>query len=242
MHIDANPFASGAGLPLNGAMRILLVEDHIELSDMLVERLKADGHAVDLESDGAEAERLLRLSSFDVVILDVNLPGKDGYAVLRTMRQRGDKTPVLLLTARSQVDDRIAGLDTGADDYMIKPFDYRELVARCRALVRRQSGAASNQFQAGRFVFDRTAKRAFLDETDLDLRNRDVQLLEVFLGNLGRVLSKDDMAEKLYRFDEAPTINALEQSVTRLRRKLERSPVQIRTIRGLGYMAVVQDE
>ncbi|MBO0662135.1 response regulator transcription factor [Jiella sp. MQZ9-1] len=222
-------------------MRILLVEDSGDLSEAILERFRGEGHAIDLETDGAEAEALLRHASFDVVILDINLPSMNGYEVLRAMRARGDRTPVLVLTARSEIDDRIVGLDVGADDYMIKPFDFRELSARCRALVRRRTGEASNVFVHGAFEFDRGARRALLGGVDLELRQRELQVLELFLGQLGRVLTKDEVVDRIYTFDEAPSLNAIEQTMTRLRKKLEGSPVQIRTIRGLGYIASIND-
>ncbi|MCK5932791.1 MAG: response regulator transcription factor [Fulvimarina manganoxydans] len=222
-------------------MRILLVEDNQDLADAIRERIGAEGHAIDLETNGAEAEALLRHASFDVVILDINLPGMNGYEVLRAMRGRGDRTPALVLTARSEIDDRITGLDVGADDYMVKPFDLRELSARCRALVRRRSGEASNRFVQGAFEFDRGARRATFNGVDLELRQREVQLLELFLGSLDRVLTKEDVADRIYTFDETPTLNAVEQTLTRLRRKLEGTPIHIRTIRGLGYIANVRD-
>ncbi|MGB7432248.1 MAG: response regulator transcription factor [Ahrensia sp.] len=218
-------------------MRILLVEDNIELATMLADRFRAQGDAVDIESDGSGAAQLLAHSTFDIVVLDVNLPGKDGYGVLRSMRERSDATPVLMLTARSEIDDRVAGLDSGADDYVVKPIEFRELAARCRALARRRTGQADNVFKCGNFLYDRTAKRAFINDTDLDLRNRDVQLLEAFLGSLDRVIAKEDVADKIYSFEETPSLNAVEQGVTRLRKKLEGSPIIIRTIRGLGYIA-----
>lgn len=208
---------------------------------MLAERFSAQGDAVDIEADGAGADQLLTHNAFDIVILDINLPNKDGYSVLRSMRNRNDETPVLILTARSEVDDRIVGLDNGADDYLVKPIEFRELAARCRALIRRRSGQASNLFKCGNFVFDRSAKRAFVDGIDLELRNRDIQLLEAFLANLDRIVAKEDVADKIYSFDEAPSFNAVEQSVTRLRKKLEGSPISIRTVRGLGYIANARD-
>ena len=183
----------------------------------------------------------MRHASFDVVILDINLPSMNGYEVLQAMRVRGDRTPVLLLTARSEVDDRVVGLDVGADDYMVKPVDFRELLARCRALVRRRTGEASNVFTQGTFAFDRGARRASLGGVDLELRQREVQVLELFLGQLGRVLTKDEVADRIYTFDETPSLNAVEQTMTRLRKKLEGSPLQIRTIRGLGYIASISE-
>lgn len=222
-------------------MRTLIVEDNRELAAAMMERLRAEGHAVDHERDGGEAEALLRHARFDLVILDINLPSKSGYDVLKSMRLRGDRTPVLVLTARSEIEDRVIGLDVGADDFMVKPFDFRELAARCRALARRRSGEASNLFVHGTFAFDRAARRASLDGVDLELRAREIQVLELFLGNLDRVLTKEQVADGIYSFEEAPSLNAVEQILTRLRRKLEGAPLNIRTIRGLGYIASIRD-
>ncbi len=223
-------------------MRMLLVEDNDDLAETILDRLRAEGHSVDREIDGNIANELLRHACFDIVLLDVNLPGRSGYEVLRSLRARGDTTPVLILTARSQIDDRVIGLDAGADDYMVKPFDFRELTARCRVLARRRSGAASNIFSAGGFVFDRGAKRATIDGEDAQLRAREIQLLEILIDNLGRMLTKEEVADKLYTFDESPSLNAVEQLVTRLRKKIDGTPLTIKTARGLGYMAYVTDE
>ena len=220
-------------------MRILLVEDSPELSEAILSRFRSEGHAIDLEADGERADALLRHASFDIVVLDINLPTKSGYEVLRAMRARGDLTPVLVLTARSEIDDRVVGLDVGADDYMVKPCDFRELAARCRALARRRFGEATNRFVCGSFEFDRAARRASLAGVDLELRQREVQMLELFLANLDRVLTKEQVADRVYMFNETPSLNAVEQTLTRLRRKLEDSPISIRTIRGLGYIANV---
>lgn len=223
-------------------MRMFLIEDNDELAGTIVDRLRAEGHSVDHERDGTEANEILRHTHFDIVLLDVNLPGKNGYEILRSMRARDDVTPVLILTARSQIDDRVVGLDAGADDYLVKPFDFRELLARCRVLARRRSGTASNIFVAGGLSFDRAAKRAIVMGKDVDLRAREVQLLEILIGNLGRMLTKEEVADKLYSFDESPSMNAVEQIVTRLRRKLQDTPLVIKTARGLGYMAYVADD
>lgn len=223
-------------------MRIVLVEDNDELAEAIIDRFRGEGHAIDREADGEQASELLRYKTFDLILLDVNLPGRNGFEILRQLRLSGNHTPVMLLTARSEVDDRVVGLDAGADDYIVKPFDLRELAARCRALARRRAGESSNLFIAGNFTFDRAAKRATVDGQDVDLRHREVQLLEVMIGNIGRVLSKEEVADKLYTFEEVPTLNAVEQTMTRLRRKLEGAAFSIRTIRGLGYIASVRDE
>ena len=223
-------------------MRTLLVEDNDDLAETIVDRLSAEGYVVDRERDGERANDILRHASFDVVILDVNLPGRDGFSILRSLRARSDDTPVLILTARSQIDDRVLGLDAGADDFMVKPFDFRELSARCRVLARRRAGRASNRFDAPGLVFDRAGRRALVNGRDAELRQREVQLLETLIDNLGRVLTKEDIADRLYRFDEAPSLNAVEQIVTRLRRRLEGSGLVIKTVRGLGYLAYVNDD
>jgi two-component system response regulator TctD len=222
-------------------MRLLLIEDNDELAETVIERFRSEGHAIDREANGEVANDLLRHKSFDLILLDINLPGRNGYEILRSLRARGDRTPVLVLTARSEIDDRVIGLDAGADDYLVKPFDFRELLARCRVLSRRRSGEASNLFQAGNFTFDRAAKRATVEGVDLELRNREIQALEAFLGNLGRLISKEDLADKLYTFEETPSLNAVEQTVTRLRKKTQNTPLVIKTTRGLGYIAHIRD-
>lgn len=223
-------------------MRMLLVEDNDDLAETIMDRLRAEGHSVDRESDGEEANVLLRHAGFDIVLLDVNLPGRSGYEVLRSLRSRGDTTPVMILTARSQIDDRVIGLDAGADDYMVKPVDFRELSARCRVLARRRAGSASNLFTAGPLTFDRAAKRATINGQDAQLRAREIQLLEIMIDNMGRMLTKEDVADRLYTFEETPSLNAIEQLVTRLRRRLEGTPLVIKTARGLGYMAYITDD
>ncbi|GGB62082.1 DNA-binding response regulator [Roseibium aquae] len=221
---------------------MLLVEDNDELAETIIDRLRAEGHSVDRERDGNEANELLRHFKFDLVLLDVNLPGRSGYDLLRSLRARTDDTPVIILTARSQIDDRVLGLDAGADDYMVKPVDFRELSARCRVLARRRAGSASNIFSAGTLSFDRAAKRATINGQDAQLRAREIQLLEIMLDNIGRMLTKEEVADHLYTFSEAPSMNAVEQIVTRLRRKLDGTPLVIKTARGLGYMAYLADD
>ncbi|WP_235905873.1 response regulator transcription factor [Pseudooceanicola pacificus] len=221
---------------------MLLVEDNDDLAETIIDRLRSEGHSIDRESNGDQANSLLRHAQFDIVLLDINLPGRSGYEVLRSMRARDDQTPVIILTARSQIDDRVSGLDAGADDYMVKPVDFRELSARCRVLARRKAGNASNVFTAGDLVFDRGAKRATVRGQDAELRAREIQLLEILIGNLGRMLTKEEVADKLYSFDEAPSLNAVEQIVARLRKKLEGTPLVVKTARGLGYMAYVAEE
>lgn len=217
-------------------MRILVVEDDLDLGEVLLKRLRRDGHAVDLATDGDEANDILEYQDYEVVVLDIGLPGMDGIEILRAMRTRGSKTPVLMLTARAEVQDRVDALDIGADDYLSKPFDFREFNARCRALLRRSQGVASGTTQIGYLIFDRSAKIARVGDTQLMLPNREYRLLEILIGNLDRVLSKDQISEQLFDFDDEASANAIELYVGRLRRKLGDALV-IRTVRGLGYVA-----
>jgi two-component system response regulator TctD len=214
----------------------LVVEDDPDLGDALLRRLRREGHAVDWQTDGERADEVLRYQCYEVIVLDIGLPGMDGFAVLRALRNRGSRTPVLMLTARSDIEDRVGALDVGADDYLSKPFDFREFDARCRALLRRSQGLASDVTKVGDLVFDRSAKTASIGDTQLNLPNREYRLLEIFVGNLGRALSKDQIASQLFDFDDEAGPNAIELYVGRLRRKLGDALI-IRTMRGLGYVA-----
>ena len=217
-------------------MRILIVEDTCDLADAIAGRLRKLGHAVDTVEDGEEADELLRREQYHLVVLDLMLPGIGGKEVLGRLRRRRTRTPVLVLTARSGVDDKVGLLDQGADDYLVKPFDFRELEARCRALLRRPQGMAASAVEFGNLVFDNGAKRVSVDGATVELSAREFRLLELLLANLGRVLSKDALLDQLFGLDDAVAPNAVELYVARLRRKLERSAVKIRTLRGLGYV------
>lgn len=217
-------------------MRILVVEDDPDLGDALLKRLRREGHAVDLQDDGEVADDILSYQDYEVVVLDIGLPNMNGFEILKAMRRRGSRTPVLMLTARSNIEDRIDALDVGADDYMSKPFDFREFDARCRALLRRSQGLASNIITVGDLVFDRNAKLVRVGDTQLALPNREFRLLEILIGNLGRVLSKEQIASQLFDFDDDAGPNAIELYIGRLRRKLE-GALSLRTVRGVGYVA-----
>ena len=217
-------------------MRVLVVEDDIDLGDALVRRMRREGHAVDLQTDGEGADDVLRYQSYEVVVLDIGLPGMDGFSVLAELRKRGSKTPVLMLTARSTIEDKVGALDVGADDYLQKPFDFREFDARCRALMRRSQGVASGVTTIGSLVFDRGAKTVRIGDTQLNLPNREYRLLEILIGGLGRTLTKDVIASQLFDFDDSAGPNAIELYIGRLRRKLGNA-LTIRTIRGFGYVA-----
>lgn len=222
-------------------MRILVIEDAEDLADAVIDSLRSLGHAVDWAADGHQADELLRTETYQLIILDVMLPGPDGQTLLRQLRRRGDRTPVLVTTARSQIDTKIHLLDLGADDYIVKPFDLRELEARCRALLRRSHGMASSEATFGNLVFDAAARTVSVNGQPLDLSAREFRLLELFLGNLGRVLTKSALIEQLFDLEQAVTPNAVEMSVSRLRRKLEGASVVIRTVHGVGYVGENQN-
>ncbi len=216
-------------------MRILVVEDGVDIGAAIRQRLTRLGHAVDLETDGARADALLAVEQYDLLILDVMLPSMDGFAVLRELRRRGGTTPVLMLSARSTIDDRVSGLGFGADDYLVKPFDYRELEARVQALLRRKSGHASDVLRVGQLTIDRTNRLVELNSQPLALSRKEFALLEILASRPQRVFSKDELLNQLFNFDQEPSLNAVEQYVTRLRKKLQGSDVEIRTARGIGY-------
>lgn len=217
-------------------MRILLVEDAKDVADAIVQVFGRDGQPVDHATDCEAARDLVAVQHYDVAILDINLPDGNGIALLNWIRQRGIKTPVMMLTARLDVEDRVQALDTGADDYLMKPFDLRELEARVRALVRRTGEEKSGVMTFADLTVDPAGKTAEVAGNPLSLTRREYVLLEAFMGNRGRVMSKDVLYQKVFGFtDEEVGINAIELYVGRLRRKLEGSQVSIRTLRGLGY-------
>jgi len=220
---------------------MLLIEDNESLAESVRVYFQNEGHPLDWVGSVEKAQSSLSFEEFDLLILDINLPGASGFQLLQSLRSKGNGIPVLVLTARTEIDDRVSALDFGADDYLAKPFDFRELSARCRALYRRERGKASNDIVCGNLVYDLARHTAVVEGTPLDLRHRERQLLELFLKNLDRVLTKDDISNRLYHFDEAYTPNAIEQTLTRLRKQLAGSSLIIKTIRGLGYLAHVDD-
>ena len=217
-------------------MRILLVEDDRTLADGLQRALRQDGYAVDWSADGQDADGLLTVQDFDLVILDLSLPGLDGLGVLRALRARNTATPVLILTARGELDDRIRGLDLGADDYMTKPFDLPELEARVRALLRRSAGLASPEIVLGPLSFDSVGRTATVDGKGLELPRRELSVLEILMARAGKVVSKEQIASHIFDYDDEAGLDAIQLYVHRLRRKLESAGVEIRTVRGLGYL------
>jgi DNA-binding response OmpR family regulator len=216
-------------------VRILVVEDDALLADGLTSALTRAGHVVDRAASGRHANTLLVNEQFDLVVLDVGLPDIDGFEVLRRLRLRNTPTNVLVLTARDAVEDRVRGLDLGADDYLTKPFSVTEFEARVRALLRRAIAPAARWSVAGMTV-DIAAKRVRVNERTIELTPREWALLELFLTHPGRVLSKDQIAESLLTFDEQLSPNAIEVHVSRLRTKIEPAGTHIRTVRGFGYL------
>ena len=217
-------------------MRILLAEDDPVLADGLTRSLHQSDYAVDCVGTGDQADHVLLAQNYDLVILDLGLPKLDGFEVLRRLRHRGSKVPVLVLTARDGLDERVRGLDLGADDYLTKPFDLPELEARVRALIRRGQSGGGSILTHGALQLDTAGRRATLSGAPLDLSARELGVLEVLMHRSGRVVNKEQLAEQLYGWDEEVGANAIEVYVHRLRRKLEPAGVVIRTIRGLGYL------
>jgi len=223
-------------------MRILLLEDTEDVAEAIVASFARDGHAVDHAASCEAAEDALAVQDYDLVILDINLPDGSGVDVLRGLRGGKNTTPVLMLTARLDVEDRVEALDVGADDYLMKPFDLRELEARARALARRQGDERRGVMEYGDLVIDPAGRTANADGAALDLTRREFALLAVLMANRGRVMGKDRIFEKMFSFDdEDVNLNAIELYVGRLRKKLDGSAVSIRTLRGLGYQLMIDD-
>ena len=217
-------------------MRILIAEDDQVLADGLMRSLRAAGAAVDHVASGTEADAALMTNTeFDLLILDLGLPRMHGLEVLRKLRARGSALPVLILTAADSVEQRVQGLDCGADDYMAKPFPLQELEARVRALVRRGAGSISNIIRHGPLVYDQTGRVATIEGRMVDLSARELGLLEVLLQRSGRLVSKDQLVERLCEWGEEVSNNAIEVYIHRLRKKIEKGPIRIATVRGLGY-------
>ncbi len=217
-------------------MRVLVVEDNVALSHTLADALRAKGYAVDRVESGEDADTALRTQPYDLVILDLCLPDLDGLEVLRRLRKRKSRVPVLVLTSRDALEDRVQGLNLGADDYLGKPFALAELEARAGALIRRGVGGEAAVIVHGRLALDTAARVARVDGEPIDLPRRELSLLEVLLVHRGRVVAKQALLEKLFDGDEEAGLNAVEIYVHRLRKKLEPAGVRVRTVRGLGYL------
>ena len=216
-------------------MRFLLVEDNQNLAMAVVNRLSMDGHVVDHAPDITTAENYISTTTFDLILLDIMLPDGDGRSFLKQHRKQQNKTPVIVLTARSEISDRVGMLDLGADDYITKPFDFSELEARCRAVMRRRSGSGTNTKNIGNLIFDPLAGTLRVGEKTITLRNKELRLLEILFDTPEMIFSKPKLVDRLFPYDEDVSENAIEVYVARLRKHLDGSPVQITTVRGLGY-------
>ncbi len=219
-------------------MRLLLVEDEERLADLVNRGLTRAGFTVDATATAEDAEAALATSQYDAIVLDLGLPDGDGMEILIGLRSRRNATPVLILTARDGVEDRVDGLNAGADDYLLKPFAMTELVARVKALLRRPSGALGTQLEFGNIAFDTVHREVAIDGQPVSLSRRELTLLENLMRRAGRVLPKDFLEERIYGFDDEVSSNSLEVMVHRLRKKLadHRSTGSIHTVRGVGYL------
>ncbi|MFT3687905.1 response regulator [Paenirhodobacter sp.] len=216
-------------------MRILLVEDNLSLAEGLAALLRQSGYVLDVVHDGASAEALVAAERFDLVILDLNLPQMDGLEVLRAMRSRRNPAAVMILTARGTPEERVRGLDLGADDYLIKPFDIGEFEARIRSLLRRQAGLRDSTVGFGALVLDLTARSFLLADQPLDLPARERGLLELLILRAGKVVTRETIVQSLTSLDDELSPNAIEQYVSRLRKRLAPAGMTVRTARGIGY-------
>jgi two-component system, OmpR family, response regulator TctD len=217
-------------------MRILVVEDNAELAQWLGRTLRKEQYAVDCIDNGLDADFALRTEQYNLVILDLALPGMDGAEVLRRLRARRDPTPVLVLTANNTVQSRVAGLDEGADDYMAKPFEIEELEARIRVLLRRSSGQAAPLIACGDLSFNTNTREFQISGQSLALTPRERAVLEVLVRKSGSSVTKQALAQSLFSLDEDASTDAIEIYVHRLRKKLEHCSAKIMTLRGLGYL------
>jgi two-component system OmpR family response regulator len=217
-------------------MRLLLVEDDLPLAEALLSLLVSSGHAVDCVHDGEAAKALVATEDFDLMILDLNLPELDGLSVLRHMRAQGNRAAVMILTARGAAEDRVRGLDLGADDYMAKPFDIREFEARVRSLLRRQAGLRSSTVTLGSLSLDLTTRQFSGNGQVIDLPPRERALLELLVMRAGKVVAKEAIVQSVTSLEDILSDNAIEQYVSRLRRRLLPLGLNLRTVRGIGYL------
>jgi two-component system, OmpR family, response regulator len=217
-------------------MRILLVEDDPTIADSIGRAFRSQGHAIDWINKGEPVVKSVEIDPYDVLVLDVGLPGIDGFEVLRRVRSRRNFIPVLILTARDAVDDRVHGLELGADDYLVKPFALPELLARVHALARRKQARIDMKLVHGPLILDIDSRRVTLNQTPLEVSAREWALLEFLISRVEKVVSKQQISAALGGWDDELSDNAVEVYVSRLRAKLEPAGIKIRTIRGFGYM------
>ena len=216
-------------------MRFLLIEDNQTLANAVIERLSLDSHIVDHAADLTTAWDYTATAEYDLILLDIMLPDGDGRSFLEQHRSAKSRTPVIVLTARSEVSDRVGILDLGADDYMIKPIDFSELEARCRAVLRRQTGAAQNTISFGEIEFDSLSATLQVNGNEVKLRTKELRLFEVFINAPNQIFPKSQLLDRLFSYDVEASENAIEVYVGRLRKHLRGSNVTITTVRGLGY-------
>lgn len=216
-------------------MRFLLIEDNHALANAVIERLSLDSHIVDHAADLTTAWDYTATAEYDLILLDIMLPDGDGRSFLEQHRSAQSRTPVIVLTARSEVSDRVGILDLGADDYMVKPIDFSELEARCRAVLRRQTGAAQNKISYGEIEFDSLAATLKVNGAEVKLRTKELRLFEVFINAPNQIFPKSQLLDRLFSYDVEASENAIEVYVGRLRKHLSGSNVSITTVRGLGY-------
>lgn len=219
-------------------MRVLLIEDNVQLAQAVSDRFALDGHAIDRAEDLSTAKACLDAATYDLILLDIMLPDGDGRDFLIQHRRAANRTPVIVLTARSEISDRVGLLDLGADDYITKPFDFSELEARCRAVLRRQGGVADNYIIFENARLDSNRGTLSINGTVETLRNREFRMLEVFFASPGQIFSKTHLMDRLFSFADDVSENAIEVYVGRLRKRLEGSQASIETVRGLGYRIV----
>lgn len=222
-------------------MRILLVEDSHDIAEPIMAKLKREGHNVTLTDNGHDGESFALSGEFDVIVLDINLPGQNGFDVLASVRRNKVGTPVLVITARNQVADKVSLLDLGADDYLVKPFDLSELAARVRALARRGMGLSRSEIRVGQLHLDLNTRAAWLEGCSLDLGKREFEILGMLAASATSFVNKGQLVTRLFGTEDTGTPNAIELLVSRLRRKLEGSDIEILTQRGTGYCLRARD-
>ena len=225
-------------------MRILVVEDEVNLNDIIVKKLKLEHYGVDSCFDGKEALDYIFSAEYDVILLDIMLPKLDGFEVLKRIRNKNIKTPVLLLTARDGIEDRVQGLDFGADDYLVKPFAFDELLARIRVLLRRNTDNASNIFTLSNLTVNCNSHEVFRDNTSIKLSTREFTILEYMIRNKEKVLSREKIEQHIWDYNYEGGTNVVDVYIRYLRKKVDDnfSPKLIHTIRGIGYILKVENE
>lgn len=218
-------------------MRLLLIEDHQRFAKFVSDGLEKEGFTVDRFDTGAAGEAAMATVQYDAIILDLGLPDQDGLDLLRSWREEGNKTPVLILSARDGIDDKVMGLNSGGDDYLLKPFAMKELVARIRALLRRPDGLLGLVITAGNVSFDTTAREVRINEKTISISRREMDVLEQLMRRNGRVVPKDVLEDKIYGFGKEVSSNSVEVHVSRLRKRLSGAGanIKVHTLRGVGY-------